>query len=362
MILHQIFSVIDRVRLAGIRRRILATPENHPIALGFFVNAEERGVHPALFPDAAFIRVNFPRPRHGWNGDRFAQLLKLLSTLTANRAVEAIVWGYRDIRSYGIDIGSYFDRCWRVERALIEPPAAAGNAFVVGYRSIYFDGRNGTDLESRLNALTPGELPQSSEGKRLLTHILDAALSKFSGKPAPVRLTERDLLIIGQCTGDQALEYTDTLTRDNPGLVGLVAKHLLAGDRRFERVYYKPHPKNPTTLADLAHIRENYPHIQIIDGSVGIVQLLEGKPTVATLTSGVGLEAAVRGCEVHTFGISFYSHWGFTIDHMSCPRRTNRLSPEDVLLFTVMHHTRYSDPHKKRPISALAAFGLSLVE
>lgn len=360
--LHPLFGLIDLTRSASIFLRILATRKDRPIALGFFVNDGERGVHSALCPDALFIRVNFTRPRRGWDAARFARFLTRLAALTTGRPVEAIVWGYRDHRTHGVDVGRYFDRCWRVERSLIEPPAAAGNAFVAGSRSIYFDGRGSTDLERLLNALTPGELMRSKEGNRLLAHIIDSALSKFEGTPAPVRPTNRDILIVGQCTGDQAIKYTDALTHDNPGLVDLVVKRLLAGSHSFEQVYYKPHPKNRTTPADLACIRERYPRIHIIDGSVSIVPLLEDKPTVATVTSGAGLEAAVRGCQVHTFGVSFYSHWGFTVDHMPCPRRTNRLSPEDVLLFTVMHHTRYADPHTKRPIGVLAAFGLAPTE
>lgn len=359
---HDFLFFVDSFRLGGVLFRILTLPKNRPVALGFFVNDAERGVHFALCPNATFIRINFPRPRRGWSSVRFTRLLKRLASLTANREVVVIVWGYRDLRTLGVDVCSFFERCWRVERALIEPPAASGNAFVVGYRSIYFDGRTSTDWEAQLNALTPGELSRSVEGKYLLSHILGAGLSKYSGTAPDVRLTERDLLIVGQCTGDQAIEYTDAMARSNVELVDLVVKCLLKNGHSFEKIYYKPHPKNRTTPADIACIQDRYPEIDIIDGNAAIVALLIGKPTVATLTSGVGLEAAVRGCKVHTFGISFYSHWGFTFDHMPCSRRTNRLSAEDVLLFALIHQTRYVNPKTKRPIGALAAFGLTAAE
>jgi capsular polysaccharide export protein len=358
--LHSLRCWLDYARLGGVLLRIRAVRKDQRIALGFFVNARDRGVHAALCPGTAFIRVNFARARRGWTAASFTRTLKRLAALTSNRPVEVIVWGYRDRRDHGVDVAACFDRCWRVERALIEPPATRGNAFLADYRSVYFDGRGSTDLERRLNALKPGELPQSPDGGRLLAHILDRSLSKYQGAAcATARPTARDLLIVGQCTGDQAIEETDALARDNPSLVDLAAKHLLVKAPGFERVYFKPHPRNGTTPADLAYIRDRYPRIEIVDGNVDIASVLEGRPAVATLTSGAGLEAAVRGCKVHTFGVSFYSHWGFTTDHMPpCGRRTNRLSAADVLLCVVMKHTRYVDPRSGEPMTAMQAFGL----
>jgi capsular polysaccharide export protein len=343
---------------------VAATRRSRLIVLGFFVNPLESAVHRLVAPNATFIRMNFLRPRCGWNGARFARVLDRLDALTDGRPVEAVVWGYRDLLNYGVDMSAHFERCWRFERALIEPPLAAGSAFVVGWRSIYFDGRSSTDLERNLNALTPGRLPQSPDGRRLLSRILDASLSKSPGSAtATARPTGRDLLIVGQCAGDQAITYTHALAHDNPGLLDLVAKHLLAGERAFDRVYFKPHPKSRTNAADLAYVRDRYPRIEIVDGGAGIASVLADRPTVATLTSGAGLEAAVRVCTVHTFGVPFYSHWGFTVDHMQVPglpeRRANRLSAADVLLYAVMRHTRYVDPRTGRPMSAMEAFGLA---
>jgi capsular polysaccharide export protein len=141
-----------------------------------------------------------------------------------------------------------------------------------------------------------------------------------------------------------------------------VATHLLADGHAFDRVYFKPHPRSRTTEADLDFIRERYPAIRIIDGGVSIVPVIAGKPTVATLTSGVGLEAAVRGCKVHTFGIPFYSHWGFTTDHIPCERRTNRLSAEDVLLHVMMRYTRYADRRTWRSMDVMDAFAVQRPE
>jgi capsular polysaccharide export protein len=351
---------VDLVQAALVELRIRFAPRNRPLALGFFVSRSAHNVPRAVCPDATYIRVNFPRASHGWDTARFAELLKRFSSVVDGRQVTAIVWGRRDHSHHKFDVSRVFKHCLRVERGLLAPPGAPKTAFIVGDSSIYFDGRESTDLERRLNKLEPGLLPHSAEGKRLLEHILASSLTKYAAtSKTAMKPTVRDLLIVGQCTGDQAIIQTEAMKRDNPGLVDLAAKHLLSKEGAFERVFYKPHPKNKTNAADLAYIRERYPAIAIVEDGVSIVPLLEQRPTIATLTSGVGIEAAVRGCPVHTFGVPFYSHWGFTVDHMPCGRRTNRLSAADVFLFMLMEHTRYADPKTGKSARALKAFGLT---
>jgi capsular polysaccharide export protein len=350
----QVLTTCLRIRLA---------PQDRPIAIGLFVkDSDLRFLPHAVCPESVFIRVNYARQRRGWDGKAFGRLMRWLRAAACKRPIKAIVWGYRDRRDHGVEVERYFDDCVRAERALVNPPrvcnGAFNTAFIVSDRSIYFDGRVSTEIERRLNQLTPGQLAQSG-GQRLLEHVLASSLTKFPSAVQAARMpTDRDLLILGQCTGDQAIVQAHALARTNPGLADLVASTLLT-DGKFENVYYKPHPMNRTTPEDLGHLRAHHPGIVVIDGATGIIPLLAGKPDVATLTSGAGLEAALRGCKVHVFGVPFYSHWGFTVDHMSCARRTNRLSPEDVFLFMVMHHTKYVDPGTGKPISALEAFGLT---
>jgi capsular polysaccharide export protein len=344
---------LDLMQAAATCARVLLLPRDKPVTFGFFVNGHDAGLR-ALSPDTAFIRVNYPRRKRGWSAAAFDRLVALLAHLAKSRRPTAMIWGYRDRINHGIDIGRHFPDHWRVERGLIRAPNGAG--YTWDERSIYFDGRIPTDFERKLNALEPGRLPASETGRAILAHVLASGATKYGAGTAPeVDITDRDLLIIGQCTGDQAISETDALARTNPVFVSIVVAHLVKPGR-YRRVFYKSHPKNGTTAADLAYVQKHHPDIVVIDARASIVPLLAAKPTVATLTSGVGLEGAVRGCKVHCFGVPFYSHWGFTVDHMPCPRRTNRLSPEDVLLAMLIEQMRYVDG-TGRCISAAEAFG-----
>lgn len=344
----------------GTLLRVAFLPRKRPVALAFFVNrVDAKGLARAVCPDAAFVRVNYPRSACGWDARALKWLVRRLTAAVGTRPVQAIVWGYRDRKNHGVDLDHYFGGCLRAERALVPPPRSLNTAFIVGTGPIYFDGRESTDLERRLNQLASQQLPRSDDGRRLLAHVLASRMTKYTyhGQPGEIP-TASDLLIVGQCTGDQAITETRALALTNPGLIELVAKRVLPG-HRFENIYFKPHPRSSTTASDLGYLLEQHPNIRIIDSKAQIIPILNARPTVATLTSGVGLEAALRGCVVHTFGVSFYSNWGFTVDHLPCPRRTNRLSAEDVFLCVAMEMTRYVSQNTGRRASAIEAFGLN---
>jgi capsular polysaccharide export protein len=353
----------DLIQAALTCLRLLSLPKDRAITFGLFINAGEGRFLPnAIGLGSTFIRINYPRRKRGWRANDFDRLVRTLVRLAKRRPLSAVIWGYRDRLNHGLDIGAYFDDYYRVERALIRPssilPANTRTAFVLGRKSIYFDGRVNTDLEQSLNHLVPGQLQRSDEGNRILRHVLESGITKYAlqdhyVQPHPLP----DLLIVGQVAGDQAIAETEVLARTNPDLIELASRHLIATGQ-YKKAYFKPHPKSKSTQADLAYLQAHHPGIGIIEAGANIVPILAATPAIATVTSGVGLEAALRGCPVHCFGISFYSNWGFTNDYLSCSRRTNRLSAEDVFLHMVMAQTVYIDWRTGKHTTALEAFGI----
>ena len=114
----------------------------------------------------------------------------------------------------------------------------------------------------------------------------------------------------------------------------------------YSNIYYKAHPKNSTNNNDVSIINKNFPKVEIINSNVNVIDALTNKPDVAVMTSGVGLEAAIRGCIVHCFGLSFYSNWGFTTDYVECDRRINTLTADDVLAHIIFNESVYFDEEK----------------
>jgi len=62
-----------------------------------------------------------------------------------------------------------------------------------------------------------------------------------------------------------------------------------------------------------------------------------------TLTSLSGFEALMRGLPVYTYGGPFYAGWGLTKDRVEFPRRTRRLSLDELVAGTLILYAAYHD-------------------
>lgn len=65
---------------------------------------------------------------------------------------------------------------------------------------------------------------------------------------------------------------------------------------------------------------------------------------VHVMTSLSGFEALLRGCAVTCWGLPFYAGWGLTEDRTPCPRRTRRLSVDELAVAALALYPRYMDP------------------
>lgn len=329
------------------------------VVLGFDINRKERAVLNTIIPGARHVLIRHARQKRGWTQTDADKFLKKISKLLNHPNVTTVIWGKRDIRELNHDFLKTARKGYRLEVGLY-----AGRADPKGHHSsvipcregVYFDGSGTSTVEQTLNALQPGRGDQE-DARILIDHILKTGLTKYDLQTTSQKLPADALLIVGQCTGDQAIEFTPTVTKTNPGLVGAVLENIA---RDGQPVFFKPHPYNPVIEQDADTIRQRFPKVIQLDPTSNITSLLAQRPVIATTTSGVGLEAAIRGCAVHTFGTAFYSNWGFTVDHLACPRRTNHLSAKDVFASVVIDQTRYLDPTSGEGISALDAFGLQI--
>jgi capsular polysaccharide export protein len=74
---------------------------------------------------------------------------------------------------------------------------------------------------------------------------------------------------------------------------------------------------------------------------------------VHTMTSTLGFESILRGVPVVTYGLPFYAGWGLTDDHLSCPRRTRRLSVEELVCGALIRYPRYLNPRSGEYTTAI---------
>src|SRR5690606_15301856 len=81
-----------------------------------------------------------------------------------------------------------------------------------------------------------------------------------------------------------------------------------------------------------------------LDPSLAIADAIAAVDTVYTISSLAGFEALLRGRKVVTFGAPFYAGWGLTTDAIAFPRRTRRLTVEQLFHVAYMQYPVYFDP------------------
>ena len=65
------------------------------------------------------------------------------------------------------------------------------------------------------------------------------------------------------------------------------------------------------------------------------------------MTSLTGFEALMRGKRVVTYGMPFYAGWGLTRDCLKLPRRSRRLTLNELVAGALITYPRYYDWNKR---------------
>jgi capsular polysaccharide export protein len=86
----------------------------------------------------------------------------------------------------------------------------------------------------------------------------------------------------------------------------------------------------------------------LVDQIMGAQEPVEAD-AIATGSSLAGLDALIRGMPVQTYGVPFYAGWGLTIDHLQSPRRTRRLSLDELIAGALISVPIYVDPKTGLP-------------
>ena len=207
---------------------------------------------------------------------------------------------------------------------------------------IYYDATRPSRLEQIL--LThPFTSSEGERAERLRRRIIQTDVSKYNlrggswQRPAghqPV------VLVVGQVENDASLRYGAPDLRSNFDLVRAA--------RRLEPkawLIYKPHPYVASGRRQTG--REEHrcvEHCDQVITDVSISSLLRQVDRVHVLTSGAGFEALLHRVPVVTHGLPFYAGWGLTDDRLHSPRRTRRLSLDQLVFGSLVLYPTYISP------------------
>ena len=162
------------------------------------------------------------------------------------------------------------------------------------------------------------------------------------------------ILVPGQVEADASIRHGSPLVRTNKALVAAVREHF---PDAF--IAYKIHPDAAAGLRSCGDVPEQHDHLAT-DGA--IQDWIFWSDRVETMTSLTGFEALLRGKAVGVHGIPAYAGWGLTDDRMPVPRRSRRLSLDELVAGMLIAYPSYVHPASRLPCSpeelveALATF------
>ncbi|WP_418910037.1 capsular polysaccharide biosynthesis protein [Helicobacter colisuis] len=206
---------------------------------------------------------------------------------------------------------------------------------------IYFDATTQSDLETILNHTTFNQT-LLEEAKILKDKILTSKISKYNTNPHKflnLPPNQLKILIPGQVEDDASIIY---------GAKGRTNLSLLKEVREKNPkayILYKPHPDvlSGNRIGNIpSSIVLQYCDEILID--ISLPSCLEAVDEVHTLTSLSGFEALLYGKRVVTYGMPFYAGWGLTIDQQTCPRRTRKLTLNELIAGAYILYPRYIHP------------------
>ena len=215
-------------------------------------------------------------------------------------------------------------------------------SLVIDRLGIYYDGSRPSDFEA-LASDTVFEPALLARAARLRERIVAARLSKYNDARLDTALFDTDrpvVLVPGQVEDDASIRLGSPVVRSNLALLERVRARL---PDAF--IVYKPHPDveagyragriDPERLAGLA---------DSVVTDIGMPALLAGVDRVETMTSLSGFEALLRGLAVGVHGQPFYAGWGLTEDFCDFPRRTRKLTLDELVALGLILYPRYVDP------------------
>jgi len=342
-------------RLQWIRRRHfllfgdnwLDHDNNRPVAMVWSLSAWKRDVISDFLPE---YRVAIPRQKYPF-------LLNLYALWRIRReGIVFITWSYNEpgrakLLAKLFGLGEFL----RMEDGFVRSANLGAahtlpESLVLDQTGMYFDAGKPSDLENILNTYDFGSHDNQSimaNARSLIKVIKDLGVTKYNLRTYETASSvlgarlKRRILVIGQVEVDASITYGNA-----EGWTNLLLLRLAIEENPDAEIIYRPHPDVAKGLARfIRRIRLNNsfpPNVVVLDKvEISLREIFEQVDHVYTITSLAGFEALLHGVKVTVVGAPFYAGWGLTDDRQAHPRRTRRLSLEEVFCAAYLLYPRY---------------------
>jgi len=265
----------------------------------------------------------------------------------ARQGGRIVAWASREPEGFDARCRAQDAQLVRLEDGFLRSVGLGANlelpsSLVLDRQGIYYDPSGPSDIETLLQtAAFSDEL--RGRAARLRQLITASRISKYNVGSADLgdvmsgaegRLK---LLVPAQVANDASVVKGGGRVHDNLGLLEAVREA-----RPDAFIVFKPHPDVEAGIRPGAVPEaEVLAYADAIAAKASIAHLLDEVDEVHTLTSLAGFEALLKGRRVATYGLPFYAGWGITEDRERCPRRTRRLSLDELVAGALILYPRY---------------------
>jgi capsular polysaccharide export protein len=258
-----------------------------------------------------------------------------------------IVWGNRAIEEARFLSEAYHLPIWRIEDGFIRSVNLGSDftpplSLVLDKQGIYYNPNEPSDLETTLQTHVFSDA-LLERAKALRSSLVALAISKYNlgailnRDRIKAKPSQRIVLVPGQVEDDASIRLGCRDVNTNASLLCAVRE---ANPDAY--IIYKPHP-DVISGNRLGAVPKNVlsAYCDVVLDDVSITDCLNIAHEVHTMTSLVGFEALLRQLPVTCYGLPFYAGWGLTCDRHAIPRRTRRLTLEQLVAATLILYPRY---------------------
>jgi capsular polysaccharide export protein len=239
----------------------------------------------------------------------------------------------------------------RVEDAFLRSlhPGRAGGepplGLILDPVGVHFDSRAPSRLEGILQVADLQNSNILDHAAAAIARLKHLHLSKYNihdpNLPAP---DPGFVLVLDQTRGDASIFHGGA----SDASFGQMLARALA-DHSDARIVIRSHPETAAGLRP-GHFgpADAGGRVTLLTAPVSPHHLLTNAAAVYTVTSQLGFEAILHGHRPQVFGQPFYAGWGLTQDHQPLPRRTRRLTPEQLFAGAMILSPLWYDPCRDR--------------
>jgi capsular polysaccharide export protein len=210
-------------------------------------------------------------------------------------------------------------------------------------KAIHFDASRASSLEESLQTRVFCDA-ERARGAALRERVVASGVTKYNLDAVAADLSalakgRRIALVAAQVPGDASWRHGNV-----PFTSNLEFAVAVRAARPDAFLVFKEHPDLVAGLRPGATPRGEIGRIADLVLTHGdAARLYRQCDEVHVMTSLSGFEALLRGCAVTCWGVPFYAGWGLTEDRTPCPRRTRRLTLDELTVAALALYPAYID-------------------